>query len=110
MFHYSSHYNSNYNRKSQPIFKAERKKEDKQKVLNLAEWERNQKQMAKMKSLQKNQESLLSSHQKKMEAEEENDTGPKMRVAFDREKDMQGNIRFFFISGHNYYKTYKLDK
>ena len=59
--------------------------------MNLAEWERNQKQMAKMKSLQKNQESLLSSHQKKMEAEEEKDTGPKMRVAFDREKDMQGN-------------------
>jgi len=71
---------------------AERKKEDKQKVMNLAEWERNQKQMAKMKSLQKNQESLLSSHQKKMEAEEEKDTGPKMRVAFDREKDMQGSI------------------
>merc|ERR1712147_49348 len=71
---------------------VEKKKEDKQKVLNLAEWERNQKQMQKMQSLKKSQESLLSTHQKKLEAEEKNATAPKGRVAFDRERDMQGSI------------------
>ena len=37
----------------------------------------------------RNQESLLQAHQKKLEAEQEKQTGPKMRVAFDRERDMQ---------------------
>ena len=32
-----------------------------------------------------------------MEAEEAKETGPKMRVAFDREKDMQGNVRFLRV-------------
>merc|ERR1711935_141471 len=71
---------------------VEKRKEEKQKVLNLAEWERNDKQMQKMQSLKRSKESLLTSHQKKMEAEEVDDGAPKGRVAFDRERDMQGSM------------------
>ena len=42
-----------------------------------------------LKLFERNQESLLQAHQKKLEAEQEKQTGPKMRVAFDRERDMQ---------------------
>jgi len=61
-------------------------------VLNLAEWERDQKQREKMKTLKRNQESMLSTHMKKMESEEKKSTGPKERVAFDHKRDMQGSI------------------
>ena len=40
----------------------------------------------------RNQESLLSTHMKKMESEEKKSTGPKERVAFDHKRDMQGSI------------------
>jgi len=70
----------------------EKKEQDRQKVLNVAEWERNQIQMDKMKNLKRNQESLLESHMKKQEAIKSKETGPKERVAFDHKRDMQGSI------------------
>ena len=44
--------------------------------------------------LLRNQESLMDSHQKKLELEAEKKTGPKERVAFDRERDMKGTFSF----------------
>lgn len=70
----------------------EKRDQEKSKIQNLAEWERNHIQMEKMKKLKTNKESLLESHQKKQEKEQSKETGPKYRVAFDHKRDMQGSI------------------